>query len=231
MSADHPHILKPVETKDGSLTLVSGRFGATYHSLHGAVEESRHVFINNGLLFFLHRNPKKALRILEIGFGTGLNTFLTCLETKHLGITVDYQAVELYPVPMEIAKQLNFTKDYPGDEAAVFLRMHEQAWNEKHPLSGTFHLTKHLAKAETFRSGRAFDLIYYDAFSPKEQPELWTETVFRNMYALLSEHGLLVTYCAQGQMKRHMKAAGFKVKALKGFAAKREMTVAYRLLI
>lgn len=206
----------------------SGRFGATYHSLQGAVEESRHVFINNGLLFFLNQNPKKELNILEIGFGTGLNTFLTFLETKHSGITVDYHAVELYPVPMEIAKQLNFTKDYSRNEEAVFLRMHEYTWNEGYLLSETFQLTKHLAKAETFHSECTFDLIYFDAFSPKEQPELWTETVFRNMYSLLNETGMLVTYCAQGQMKRNMKAAGFMVKALKGFAVKREMTVGYR---
>ncbi len=225
---DHPHILKPIETEDGSLTLLSERFGATYHATQGAKEESRHVFIHNGLLFFLQQNPKKTVSILEVGFGTGLNTFLTFLETQHAGISVDYQAVELYPVPMEIARQLNFAKDYPGDEAAVFLRMHEQAWNERHLLSATFQLTKHLAKAETFRAEQSFDLIYYDAFSPKEQPELWTEAVFRNMYALLNGNGLLVTYCAQGQMKRNMKAAGFKVKALKGFAAKREMTVGYR---
>lgn len=143
-------------------------------------------------------------------------------------MSVDYHAVELYPIPLAIAKQLNFTKDYSREEEAAFLRMHEQAWNERHPLSGEFHLTKHLAKAETFQSPQTFDLIYFDAFSPKEQPELWTEPVFRNMYALLNEQSMLVTYCAQGQMKRNMKAAGFKVKALKGFAVKREMTVAYR---
>jgi tRNA U34 5-methylaminomethyl-2-thiouridine-forming methyltransferase MnmC len=228
LSTDRQHIVKPVETKDGSLTLISERFGATYHATQGAKEESRHVFINNGLLRFRAEHSRTALKVLEIGFGTGLNTFLTFLEARRLGLVIDYQAVELYPVPMEIAKQLNFTKDYSSDEETVFLRMHEQAWNETHPLSETFHLTKHLAKAETFRAEQKFDLIYFDAFSPKEQPELWTKIVFRNMYSLLSEPGMLVTYCAQGQMKRNMKAVGFQVKALKGFAVKREMTVAYR---
>ncbi len=187
------------------------------------------MFINNGLRFFLDQYPKKEVRILEIGLGTGLNAFLTFLESQHSGLGVDYHAVERYPVPPEIARQLNVAKGYSVEEAAVFSRMHEQAWNEKRRLSARFQFTKHLTKAETFRPEQSFDLIYYDAFSPGEQPELWTEEVFGNMYALLNENGMLVTYCAQGQMKRNMKAAGFRVKALKGFAAKREMTVAYRL--
>lgn len=227
MAGEHSHSLTPVETGDGSFTLRNERFGATYHAVQGATEESRHVFINNGLLPFSEAYQKKEYRILEIGFGTGLNAFLTFLYAKEKGMSIDYHAVELYPVPAEVVKQLNFTRNHsPGDQS-VFYRMHEQPWNEKAALSRTFQLIKYLSGIEGFCSDSRFDLIYFDAFSPKEQPELWTEDIFRNMHSLLREEGMLVTYCAQGQMKRNMKAAGFTVKALKGFAAKREMTVAY----
>lgn len=226
---DHSHILKPIETEDGSLTLYSERFGATYHSVQGAKEESRHVFINNGLLFFLDRYPQKALSILEIGFGTGLNAFLTFLEAERLKVNIHYHTVECYPVPMDIVSQLNFIEDHSPDEQAVFGKMHGQVWDVEQQLSEHLSFSKHLENIESFHLSQGFDLIYFDAFSPKEQPSLWTEDIFRNMYALLKEKGMLVTYCAQGQMKRNMKAAGFKVKALKGFAAKREMTVGEKI--
>lgn len=228
MSTEHLHTLATVETKDGSFTLRSERFGATYHALQGAMEESRHVFLNNGLLPFIAQHPKKPCCILEIGFGTGLNAFLSFLEAKNSATAIRYHAVEWYPVPSEIVRQLNFSNGYSEEEGAVFLRMHEQPWGEEEKHHDLFYLTKHLEKTETFQSTHTFDIIYFDAFSPKDQPELWTEAIFRNMFSLLNENGMLVTYCAQGQMKRNLKAAGFTVKALKGFATKREMTVAYR---
>lgn len=228
MSTEQSHTLAPVETKDGSFTLRSERFGATYHALQGAMEESRYVFLNNGLLPFMARHPKASYRILEIGFGTGLNAFLSFLEAKRSAIEIHYHAVELYPVPPEIARQLNFVRGYSEEEGTVFLRMHEQPWDKEEKLYEAFYLSKHLVKTETFHSDLKFDIIYFDAFSPKDQPELWTEQIFQNMFSLLNEKGMLVTYCAQGQMKRNLKAAGFSVKALKGFATKREMTVAYR---
>lgn len=228
LSADHPHSLQAVETEDGSLTLRSERFGATYHSVQGAKEESRHVFINHGLLHFLDQHPRKELHILEIGFGTGLNAFLTFLEAERLALKVYYHTVEAFPVPMETVKQLNFSQGHLPLEQLVFEKMHEQAWGVEQKLSAYFYFGKHFKKIETFQLSQSIDLIYFDAFSPKEQPELWTEDIFKKMYMLLTEKGMLVTYCAQGQMKRNMKAAGFRVRALKGFAAKREMTVGYR---
>jgi len=228
LSEEQPHMLRPVETEDGSLTLLNERFGATYHATQGAREESRHVFINHGLLLFLKENSKKELSILEIGFGTGLNAFLSFLEAERLRVTIRYHAVEYYPVPVDLVRQLNFSDGHSQDEQAVFMKIHEQAWGEEQKLSEHFYLTKYFEKIETFQLSQMVDLIYFDAFSPKEQPELWTEEVFKNMYAMLDKAGMLVTYCAQGQMKRNMKAAGFCVKALKGFAVKREMTVGYR---
>lgn len=222
---DHTHMLKPIETEDGSLTLYSERFGATYHSVLGAKEESKHVFINNGLRLFLERYPQKTLRILEIGFGSGLNAFLTFIEAERLKVNIHYHTVEAYPVPLEIVHQLNFMEHHSPDERVVFKKMHEQAWGVEQPLSEHLSFSKHLENMESFYVAQRFDLIYFDAFSPKEQPGLWTEDMFKKMYVLLKEKGMLVTYCAQGQMKRNMKTAGFKVKALKGFAAKREMTV------
>lgn len=225
MNTEDEHNITAVETGDGSFTLRSGRFGATYHSVQGAEEESRHVFITNGLLPYVKQYAADTIRVLEIGFGTGLNAFLTFLQAQEKNLIVDYHAVELYPVPLEMVSRLNFTRAYSEQVQTAFLRMHECPWNSMVAISSNFELTKHLVKIERFQGQQSFDVIYFDAFSPKEQPELWTEEIFKSMYALLCAHGRLVTYCAQGQMKRNLKAAGFSVKALKGFATKREMTL------
>ncbi|MES2131601.1 MAG: tRNA (5-methylaminomethyl-2-thiouridine)(34)-methyltransferase MnmD [Bacteroidota bacterium] len=223
------HIVKLIATEDGSHTFRSDQFQTTFHSVHGAIEESKHVFIQNGLLNFLNTHPKKEVHILEIGFGTGLNAYLTFLESQKQSVVVHYHAVELYPISTEDAKRLNYAQVNDSLYHASFLQMHLQEWNIQSVISSEFNLTKHLIKAEDYHTTQTFDLIYFDAFSPKEQPELWTEEVFRRMHGLLNEKGSLVTYCAQGQMKRNLKAAGFVVKALQGFGNKREMTRAEKI--
>lgn len=223
------HTVNLITTEDGSHTFMSGKFQTTFHSVHGAVEESRHVFIKNGLLDFLNTHSKKEIHILEIGFGTGLNTYLTFLESQQHSVAIHYHAVELYPISIENVRRLNYAQRNDGLYHDVFLQMHLQEWNVSSAISPEFNLTKHLIKAEDYFTDITFDLIYFDAFSPKEQPELWTEDVFRKMYGLLNNNGILVTYCAQGQMKRNLKAAGFRVKALKGFGSKREMTRAEKV--
>lgn len=211
-------------TDDNSHTLFSERFKATYHSTRGAMSESKHVFIQNGLQYVREQFQAKEISILEIGFGTGLNAFMTYLFAEEHALKINYQSVEAYPVPLAEASQLNYTNDFSGQEKVVFSQLHLQEWNRVGQISDSFSLTKHLCLLEEFTSHQKFDVIYFDAFSPSEQPELWTEVIFKKMYGLLSVNGVLVTYCAQGQMKRTMKKVGFNLQTLPGALGKREMT-------
>jgi tRNA U34 5-methylaminomethyl-2-thiouridine-forming methyltransferase MnmC len=224
MEEKDSHPISFLVTDDHSHTLFSERFKATYHSTRGAISESKHVFIQNGLQYLHEQFQPKEISILEVGFGTGLNTFMTYLYAKENALEINYQSVEAYPVPLEESSQLNYTSQFSEQEKIVFNQMHQQEWNRVGEISNKFSLTKHLSLLEEFNIQKQFDVIYFDAFSPSEQPEIWTETIFKKMYDLLYTNGVLVTYCAQGQMKRNMKQAGFKVKALPGFGSKREMT-------
>jgi tRNA U34 5-methylaminomethyl-2-thiouridine-forming methyltransferase MnmC len=224
MEEKDSHPISFLITDDHSHTLYSERFKATYHSIRGAISESKHVFIQNGLQYVHEKYQAKEISILEVGFGTGLNAFMTYLYAKENALEINYQSVEAYPVPLEESSQLNYTSQFSEQEKIVFNQMHQQEWNRVGEISNKFSLTKHLSLLEEFNIQKQFDVIYFDAFSPSEQPEIWTETIFKKMYDLLYTNGVLVTYCAQGQMKRNMKQAGFKVKALPGFGSKREMT-------
>ena len=211
-------------TDDESHTLFSEKFKATYHSTRGAISESKHVFIQNGLQYVHEKFQAKEISILEVGFGTGLNAFMTYLYAKERGLKINYHSIEAYPVQLAAASQLNYTNEFLEQDKLVFNQMHQQEWNKEGQVSYSFTLTKHLCLLEEFTSQQKFDIIYFDAFSPSEQPELWTEQMFKKMYDLLHEKGVLVTYCAQGQMKRNMKQVGFKVQSLPGALGKREMT-------
>ncbi len=220
------HTVKLIDTKDGSHTFFSDLFHTTFHSTDGSMEESKHVFINNGLNYLLGNSIQNDISILEIGFGTGLNALLTLVESVNHKRCIHYHALEFYPLVYEHIKHLNYLQHIPMQYHSGFEKMHLQEWNTTAEIKQDFYFTKMLNRIETYQNDQQFDLIYFDAFSPKEQPELWTESVFCNMYAALKPGGVLVTYCAQGQMKRYMKSAGFKVSALPGFGSKREMTMA-----
>ncbi len=224
------HEVKLVETKDGSTTFFSELFQTTYHSTDGSVEESMHVFIRNGLHYALNLVEQKEIHILEIGFGTGLNALLTLMESAKYDVTIHYHTIELYPLWLENIEQLNFTEQLDKVYDECFKQMHWQKWGATEKIAANFYMTKILESVESFDTDVKFDLIYFDAFSPKEQPELWTEAIFCKMYSFLKTKGSLVTYCAQGQMKRNMRAVGFKTTALPGFGSKREMTRAERIL-
>ena len=213
-----------LQTEDSSHTLYSERFKATYHSTRGAISESKHVFIQNGLQYVHEQFQAKEIAILEVGFGTGLNAFMTYLYSKENDLKINYHSIEAYPVQLAAVSQLNYTNEFSEQDKIVFNQMHQQEWNREGQVSNSFTLTKHLCLVEEFNSQQKFDIIYFDAFSPSEQPELWTEQMFKKMYDLLNENGVLVTYCAQGQMKRNMKQVGFKNQSLPGALGKREMT-------
>jgi len=146
------------------------------------------------------------------------------LYAKENGLRINYHTIEAYPIPFAEATRLNYVNEFSEQEKIVFNQMHQQDWNRVGQISDSFSFIKHLCLVEEFNSPQKFDIIYFDAFSPSEQPELWTESIFKKMYDLLKENGTIVTYCAQGQMKRNMKQVGFKVQSLPGALGKREMT-------
>ncbi len=200
-------------TEDGSATLRTPLGDVTYHSTRGAVGESRHVFIGNGLL----QTGCDPVRILEAGFGTGLNAWLTYLEAARQGRAVEYTAVEFYPVPAEVVAQLNYTDD------PRFTAMHAAKWDARTAISDSFNLHKVRADLAVMDFSGSFDLVYYDAFAPDTQPELWTEEIFSKIYSAMSDGGILVTYSAKGDVKRVLRSAGFIIERLPGALGKHHM--------
>lgn len=226
---------KLLVTADGSHTLSLEqhpflRTPVTYHSIHGAVQESLHVYIEAGLRQFLCESP---VSIFEMGFGTGLNALLTLLEARRRGVQVFYQAIELFPLTAGETRELNYpsrlTKE--GDlveTQALFERMHDAPWNENVALDPAFTLHKSLGSITGLALSQLFHVVYYDAFAPAAQPELWTRDIFERMFSLLRPGGVLVTYCSKGEVRRALAGAGFAVEKLKGPPGKREMIRAVR---
>lgn len=216
-----------ITTQDGTPTIRLSDVGVTYHSRYGALQESKHVYIEAGL--FYKSITKKQLNILEVGFGTGLNTLLTCLESNRLKLDVKYTALDNNPLTEEIFTAINYANYLDAPHAhEVFLKLHQCEWESWQVFSETFSLLKKQVDAQHWLNENSYDLIFYDAFAPDTQPELWTEQVMQNMYDSLLDGGILVTYCAKSAFKRALKNAGFRVEALPGPPGKREMTRALK---
>jgi tRNA U34 5-methylaminomethyl-2-thiouridine-forming methyltransferase MnmC len=214
-----------IQTKDGSTTIHLEEWNESYHSKHGAIQEAKHVFIKNGLSLF----KNKTLSILEIGFGTGLNAFISFLEAQKMDQTIDYVGVEAYPVAPEEILSMNYVDELEAqNQLAVFEQMHQCNWEEKTVLSNNFSLTKRKQFFQDIDDVAQFDLIYFDAFGYRVQPELWSTAIFQKMYDALKENGVLVTYAARGVVKRSMIEVGFKVEKLEGPPGKREMFRAFK---
>ncbi|WP_088323779.1 tRNA (5-methylaminomethyl-2-thiouridine)(34)-methyltransferase MnmD [Polaribacter tangerinus] len=204
-------------TSDGSSTIHLPDWNEQYHSKNGSINETYHVFIESGL----KQLAKNKVAILEIGFGTGLNCFITYLEAQK---EIDYVGVEAYPVTPEEVEKMNFIDVLnAGDKKDVFDKMHATTWEEKHKISSNFSLTKRKQFFEDIEDINNFDLIYFDAFGARVQPQLWTEDIFAKMFTSLKENGILVTYSAKGSVRRAMQAVGFLVERLPGPPGKREM--------
>jgi tRNA U34 5-methylaminomethyl-2-thiouridine-forming methyltransferase MnmC len=220
--------------EDGSHTLYSEKAGECYHSIHGALNESLHIFIDAGFkeIFKKHRiDQKSSVRILEIGFGTGLNALLTGLEAIQGNILVDYTGLEPFPVPEAVLKQLNYCILLSEKSDQLFSSIHECDWETTHKINLLFDFTKkQLGFMEVKLPDNYYDLIYFDAFSPEAQPELWEQEVFDKCFSVMAPEGILVTYCAKGRVKRALKSAGFRVENLPGPAGKREITRARKLI-
>lgn len=216
------------ETEDGSHSIFSEKYGVSYHSKYGAIQETQHVFINAGLR--LKAVEQSEIAILEIGFGTGLNAFMTFLESEKRGLTIDYTGVEAYPISMEIAKKLNYATQVQQPESQLILnKIHEFEWEKTNTINEHFKLTKVKKMFQDLVYENQFDIIYFDAFAPTSQPELWEISLLTTMYNALKTNGILVTYCAKGQFKRDLKAVGFTVEAIPGPPRKREMTRALKI--
>lgn len=216
-----------IPTADGSHTISIPEMNVTYHSHHGAVQESLHVFIEAGLH---HAWQKKEgpLQILEMGLGTGLNALLTMLEAEKSQRSIHYTALELYPLQPQEWQGLQFLQ--MENEAQLLQAIHESPWSEDVSLNPYFTLRKEQQDLQTFTTTEPFDLVYYDAFAPSAQPELWTEAIFRKLFDLMREGGVLVTYCSKGDARRAMQAAGFQVEKIPGPKRKREMVRAERVI-
>jgi len=214
---------KVITTSDGSKTIQIEDWDEQYHSIHGAIQESQHVFIKTGFHHVLNAYNPKHLHILEIGFGTGLNAFLSALESDQQGIKTHYESVEAYPVLAEELSQLNYASQIAVNQQHLFDTCHELSWEKLHPITSNFSLKKRQQFFSDITDENSFDLIYFDAFGARVQPELWTESIFKSMYNALKNNGVLVTYSAKGSVRRAMKTAGFLVERLEGPPGKREM--------
>mgnify|MGYP005810091675 CR=1 FL=1 len=209
-----------IQTSDGSTTIHIPEWKESYHSKHGAIQEANHVFIKNGLSLF----EGKDIAIMEIGFGTGLNAFITFLESSKLKQNIDYVGVEAYPVSNEELAAMNYVAELGvTSQQSIFNLMHQSNWEEKCIIDGHFDLIKRKQFFDDIVDENYFDLIYFDAFGYHVQPDLWSTEIFRKMYSALKDNGVLVTYAARGVVKRSMIEVGFTVEKLAGPPGKREM--------
>lgn len=214
-------------TGDGSHTIGIPEMGVTYHSTHGAIAESMHVFIDAGLNYLLARDFTN-INILEIGFGTGLNAVLTLKWAREKSIPINFTTIELDPLlPVEYtalnyADQLQLTHE--------LLALHEAAWSVEVKIDELFSIEKEKINLLEFESSKKFDCVFFDAFSPVNQPELWTKAIFQKLYAMMQPNAVLLTYCSKSIVRKAMKEAGFEVTKIQGPWGKREMVRAIRLL-
>ncbi|WP_299491429.1 tRNA (5-methylaminomethyl-2-thiouridine)(34)-methyltransferase MnmD [uncultured Shewanella sp.] len=218
-------------TKDGSHTLMSSLFDDSYHAHNGAISESQHVYIDAG--FNALDTHFKQVNILELGFGSGMNAILTLQKAINsrgkIERPIQYTSIEAYPLSVDIIKQLNYKHRLSPELAHLFDLLHSAPWNRDIEIIPRFTLHKVHGELQNFKTSQNdFNLIYYDAFAPSKQPELWTQNNFDNIFKIMEKKGMLVSYCANGQFKRNLKAAGFKVKAYPGALGRREMTRAWK---
>jgi tRNA U34 5-methylaminomethyl-2-thiouridine-forming methyltransferase MnmC len=213
--------LEIILTSDGSHTLRNVQLQETYHSIHGAVQESMHVFIKNGLEYFFLQHRPKRVSIFEVGFGTGLNALLAWQFAMQYKVAVEFTTVEPFPLSEDIWSQLNYAKEDITRER--FMRLHHAAWNAPLPLSEEFVLEKRRNSLQEWDLARQYNVIFFDAFAPSIQPELWNFESLKKVIVALHAGGVFVTYSAKGQLKRDLKTLGLTVETLAGPPGKNEM--------
>lgn len=212
---------KIIKTSDGSLSLYLPEWDENYHSKHGAVQEAYHVFIRSGLDLFREEDK---ISILEMGFGTGLNCIISFLESKRRGLHIDYTGLEAYPLDKETVLELNHLQQLKAEKFENFYqKILEADWDKMMKIDNGFNLKKRTLMFEDFDEEQKYNLVYFDAFGARVQPELWTERIFKKMYLGLKDDGILVTYSAKGSVRRALQSVGFVVERLPGPPGKREM--------
>lgn len=222
--------LKIIKTSDNSTTIYVSDLDETYHSTHGAIQESKHVFIKHGLSYWLNDNMRDHINILEIGFGTGLNALNSLVEAEKLKINIDYTSLEPHPLSDEIVGQLNYPEFYyDGGNSKYFPLLHLAGWNEFENISHHFRLKKINVRLEDYLpTGEIFDIVFFDAFAPSKQPDMWELAVIETTTGVLSEGGVWVTYSAKAQLKRDLRSLGLVVESPPGPPGKYEITRALR---
>ncbi len=217
-----------ITTKDGSSSIFLPQLNETYHSTFGAITESIHVYVTNGLDHFVQ---KPFIRLLEVGFGTGLNALLAYNWSSEQKKKIHYTTLEPHPLPGHAIDALNYIEQLNLDkeQEKAFKHMHHASLSEQHKLNAFFKFQKSNKPLRTFCSDSTYDLIFYDCFAPSKQPELWNEAALRKVSSLLSKHGILTTYCSKGEVQRIFKSLGLKVKKLPGPKnGKREIINVYK---
>lgn len=219
--------VKLITTSDGSYTLLNTTLNETYHSIHGAIRESNHVFIKHGLDFFQQQNHVSTINLLEVGFGTGLNALLTMQFAHSHKISIRYTAVEGFPVEEVVWSQLNYAES--SDSKIWFEKLHHAEWDKWNNISPEFQLRKLRSTLQKVALEKNyFDLIYFDAFAPSKQPEMWESEMLKKVVEAMKAKGVFVTYCAKGQLKRDLHSRQLRVESLPGPPGKREMVRAQK---
>jgi len=210
-------------TNDGSPTIYNATVNECYHSIFGAIQESQHVFIKNGFELI----KKQHLNVFEMGFGTGLNAFLTLVSAEENNITTFYDAIELYPLENKIINELSYEiKNSIYNNK--YNEIHNANWGEYNEISPHYYLRKIKANILEYEFEKTYDVVYFDSFSPEKQPELWTYEVFKKIFNNIQINGILTTYCAKGIVKRTLKSVGFEVNLVEGPPGKRQMIIAIK---
>lgn len=215
-------------TRDGSHSIKVEELRESFHSENGSIQESLHTFINSGLDFFTKTFGKAPIDVFEVGFGTGLNALLTQKWANKNEIKCNYTSVEAYPLEDELWQKLNYFEKISGINQQDFFDLHLAKWQDSVSITQNFDLTKINQELESFETIKMFDVVFFDAFAPKVQPQLWTDKVFSSIYKSMNENSVLVTYSAAGVARRNMAKAGFWIDEIKGAAGKREMTRAIK---
>jgi tRNA U34 5-methylaminomethyl-2-thiouridine-forming methyltransferase MnmC len=220
--------MKIIQCKDGSHTLLNEALDETYHSRHSAILESQYVFLEKGLSAF---DGFESIHVLEIGFGTGLNAWLTALESQEKIPKIVYTALETHPVPEDVWHHLNYTTVHQVDNGeALFESIHRAEWNKPVELMPQFTLYKQQNSLMDYQGEKeSVDLVYFDAFAPSKQPDMWTVDALRPVAEAMKRGGTLVTYCSQGQFRRNLKTVGIEVEKIPGPPGKREMIIGHKV--
>lgn len=232
-----PHI-EHILTADGSSSFFSNDYNESYHSTNGAISESNHIFIKNGLYHHSFRDNQR-VTIFEQGFGTGLNTILTIKEAIENNITIDYFSVEKHPLDIQMINNLNYIDSFDKEFKSLFFDIHKCEWNKRIEILPNFSLTKIEDDIEDLLDENrlqnifnisSIDVTYYDAFSPERQPQLWSKKIFSHIFKITSDGGILTTYSSKGVVKQALRDSGFIVKRVKGPIGKRHIVIAQKII-